>query len=331
MLIDRRARHRASTRRSTAPRGGTGARRRRLCGRSRPGRSAHPSPSAGSGGGRDHRDRHPGRVIGRLHGRGGHAQHRAGAGLGRGGPERARAGRRRPPPRWRWPGRSPWAGPASGWPRWPSWPTWVCACSPTTAPGCSRPASCAGPSTTPRASGSPWPSTARTGRWPPTGAMHEGEWSSRLGIPGMPAVAEEVMVARDIALVRATGARIHFLHLSTAGVGGHGPPGQGRGAGGHRRGGTPPLHPHRRLHLRVRPRVQGQSSVAAAVGRRRGQGRAWPTGPSTPSPPTTPPIRPSSRTFPSTRRPRACSACRRRSPVGHRRARPCPWRISWPC
>jgi dihydroorotase len=48
------------------------------------------------------------------------------------------------------------------------------------------------------------------------GAMHEGAWSSRLGIPGMPAVAEEVMVARDIALVRATGARIHFLHLSTA-------------------------------------------------------------------------------------------------------------------
>jgi dihydroorotase len=48
------------------------------------------------------------------------------------------------------------------------------------------------------------------------GAMHEGEWSSRLGIPGMPAVAEEVMVARDIALVRACGARIHFLHLSTA-------------------------------------------------------------------------------------------------------------------
>ena len=49
------------------------------------------------------------------------------------------------------------------------------------------------------------------------GAMHEGAWSSRLGIPGMPAVAEEVMVARDLALARSTGARIHFLHLSTAG------------------------------------------------------------------------------------------------------------------
>lgn len=49
------------------------------------------------------------------------------------------------------------------------------------------------------------------------GAMHEGKWSSLLGVPGTPAVAEEAMVARDIALVRATGSRLHFLHLSTAG------------------------------------------------------------------------------------------------------------------
>jgi dihydroorotase len=50
------------------------------------------------------------------------------------------------------------------------------------------------------------------------GHMHEGEWSSRLGIPGMPAEAEEVMVMRDIALCRLTGAPVHFLHLSTAEV-----------------------------------------------------------------------------------------------------------------
>jgi dihydroorotase len=49
------------------------------------------------------------------------------------------------------------------------------------------------------------------------GHMHEGAWSSRLGIPGIPAAAEEVMVARDIALSRLTGGRIHFQHLSTAG------------------------------------------------------------------------------------------------------------------
>ena len=46
--------------------------------------------------------------------------------------------------------------------------------------------------------------------------MHEGEWSSRLGLPGSPSEAEELMVARDIALARLTGARVHFLHLSSA-------------------------------------------------------------------------------------------------------------------
>ncbi|HSP03607.1 MAG TPA: dihydroorotase [Acidimicrobiales bacterium] len=49
------------------------------------------------------------------------------------------------------------------------------------------------------------------------GHMHEGEWSSRLGIPGQPAEAEELMVMRDIALARLTGARVHFQHLSTEG------------------------------------------------------------------------------------------------------------------
>jgi dihydroorotase len=47
------------------------------------------------------------------------------------------------------------------------------------------------------------------------GSMNEGVWSSRLGIPGQPPEAEEVMVMRDIALARMTGARVHFQHLST--------------------------------------------------------------------------------------------------------------------
>ncbi|HKY17221.1 MAG TPA: dihydroorotase [Microthrixaceae bacterium] len=47
--------------------------------------------------------------------------------------------------------------------------------------------------------------------------MHEGEWSARLGLPGQPSEAEELMVMRDIALCRLTGARVHFQHLSTAG------------------------------------------------------------------------------------------------------------------
>jgi dihydroorotase len=46
--------------------------------------------------------------------------------------------------------------------------------------------------------------------------MHEGACCSRLGLPGWPALAEELMVFRDIELCRLTGARIHLLHLSTA-------------------------------------------------------------------------------------------------------------------
>ncbi len=49
------------------------------------------------------------------------------------------------------------------------------------------------------------------------GVMHEGAWSSRLGLGGQPAEAEELMVARDIALSRLTGMRVHLQHLSTAG------------------------------------------------------------------------------------------------------------------
>jgi dihydroorotase len=46
--------------------------------------------------------------------------------------------------------------------------------------------------------------------------MHEGSCCSHLGLPGWPAIAEELMVHRDIELVRITGAPVHFLHLSTA-------------------------------------------------------------------------------------------------------------------
>lgn len=50
------------------------------------------------------------------------------------------------------------------------------------------------------------------------GCMNEGALSSLLGLPGRPAVSEEVMVLRDLALARVTGARLHLLHLSTAGA-----------------------------------------------------------------------------------------------------------------
>jgi dihydroorotase len=49
------------------------------------------------------------------------------------------------------------------------------------------------------------------------GVMHEGAVSARLGLPGMPAAAEETAVARDIGLAKLTGGRLHLTHLSTAG------------------------------------------------------------------------------------------------------------------
>ena len=51
----------------------------------------------------------------------------------------------------------------------------------------------------------------------PGGVMAEGWVSSRLGLSGIPAVTEEAMVARDIALAELTGGRLHLAHLSSAG------------------------------------------------------------------------------------------------------------------
>jgi dihydroorotase len=48
------------------------------------------------------------------------------------------------------------------------------------------------------------------------GAMHEGVVATELGLRGIPAAAEEIMVARDIALSELTGQRVHIAHVSTA-------------------------------------------------------------------------------------------------------------------
>jgi dihydroorotase len=47
--------------------------------------------------------------------------------------------------------------------------------------------------------------------------MNEGYMSTRLGLRGSPAAAEEIAVARDLALAQLTGARLHLAHISTAG------------------------------------------------------------------------------------------------------------------
>jgi dihydroorotase len=48
------------------------------------------------------------------------------------------------------------------------------------------------------------------------GAATEGELATRLGLPGIPLVAEAILVARDIRLARLTGGALHFAHISTA-------------------------------------------------------------------------------------------------------------------
>ena len=49
------------------------------------------------------------------------------------------------------------------------------------------------------------------------GCMNEGVVSTQLGLQGVPAAAEDVMVSRNLALAELTGARLHLAHLSTAG------------------------------------------------------------------------------------------------------------------
>ena len=49
------------------------------------------------------------------------------------------------------------------------------------------------------------------------GVMHEGYWSTMLGLRGWPAAGEEMIVARNILLAELTGAHVHCQHLSAAG------------------------------------------------------------------------------------------------------------------
>ena len=48
------------------------------------------------------------------------------------------------------------------------------------------------------------------------GDMNQGELCTRLGLNGIPPLAETIMVERDIRLAQMTGVRLHFAHVSTA-------------------------------------------------------------------------------------------------------------------
>lgn len=50
----------------------------------------------------------------------------------------------------------------------------------------------------------------------PSACCHESEYSGRLGLPGWPAAAESVIIARDVQLAKVTGSRLHVCHVSTA-------------------------------------------------------------------------------------------------------------------
>lgn len=52
------------------------------------------------------------------------------------------------------------------------------------------------------------------------GVMNEGLTATELGLPGMPSIAEDVMVSRDISLAQYTGGQYHLAHMSTAGAAG---------------------------------------------------------------------------------------------------------------
>ena len=111
---------------------------------------------------------------------------------------------------------------------------------------------------------------ARRGRADARGARTR----TRSGSPGGPREAEEVVVARDLAIARLTGGRLHLCHLSSARLGRAGPAGQGRGPPRHRRGHAAPPRVHRRRPRHLRHELQGEPAAAHGRGSRRAPRRA---------------------------------------------------------
>ena len=66
------------------------------------------------------------------------------------------------------------------------------------------------------------------------GVAHDGEVATRLGLPAIPVIAETIALATILALVRATGVRVHLCRLSIARRRGDGSRREGRGPAGHR-------------------------------------------------------------------------------------------------
>lgn len=140
---------------------------------------------------------------------------------------------------------------------------------------------------------------------------HEGELSGRLGLPGWPGVAEEVIVARDVMLARHTGSRVHIAHVSTAGS-----VEVLRWAKAQGIAVTAEVTPHHLMlpvekvatydpTFKVNPPLRPAEDIAALRKR-------WRTAPSTRSPPTTHRTPGTTRSTRSPRRRSGCSAWSRR-------------------
>ena len=87
------------------------------------------------------------------------------------------------------------------------------------------------------------------------GDMHEGAKSVRWGLRGIPAAAEDVMVARDLLLAELTGARYHVAHISTRHAVAMVEHARRRGMPVSLRGHAAPLHADRRRHGAVRQQL----------------------------------------------------------------------------
>ena len=274
--------------------------------------------AAGTRGGRDGRDRHPGGGAGWLHRGRGHAQHRARRSTRRGvGARGARARRRAAPPRSRWPAPSPWAGPAS-------------ALAPDRRAGRSgraalhrrrrRRAGRRAHAPRPRVRQGPRgdPGPALRGRLPGRRRRHA---RGRLVEPaGPPGHAGRGRGGDGGAGHRARPARPARRSTSCTCR----PPARSSWSAGPRRRGCPSRpRRHRTTCSLTDAAVAGYDPVFKVnpplrtdERRRRRSRPGWPTAPSTPSPPTTRPTPPRPRRSPSTRPRPACSGCRRRC---HRR------------
>ena len=104
------------------------------------------------------------------------------------------------------------------------------------------------------------------------GVMNEGEFASRLGLPGIPREAETVMLERDMRLVRLTGGRYHAAMISLRRFGGDRARREGKRAAGHLRRVHQPPVAQRERHRRL-PHLPQALAAAAPRGRPAGDDR----------------------------------------------------------